>query len=376
MALSLSDFAWLQKACALARNGRWTCSPNPMVGAVVVQNSVAVGEGYHHRIGQAHAEIGALRAAGAAAHSADLFVSLEPCSTHGRTPPCTQAIIAAGISRVVIGTIDPNPMHAGRALDILAAHAITVEVANDQECIDLNERFNHYITAGTPFIHAKWAMTLDGKIATHTGDSQWISNAASREYTHKLRSEYDAIMVGIGTVLADDPLLNVRLDGDWRQPVKVVVDSKCRIPLDAQIFKEGVTILACGAEADPAKIEALRHAGVEIMKEPSPHDARVNLPALLSRLGAVNISGILVEGGGILLGSLLDQRLVHRVTACVGPKIIGGHTAPGPVGGLGVDTISDALELEKISYNTYENDIMITGVIRQKTKPETANSKQ
>jgi diaminohydroxyphosphoribosylaminopyrimidine deaminase/5-amino-6-(5-phosphoribosylamino)uracil reductase len=365
MALSSSDYVWLQKARSIAVNGRWTCSPNPMVGAVIVKNGLAVAEGYHHRIGQEHAEVVALRNAGESARGATLYVTLEPCSTHGRTPPCTQAIIAAGISRVVIGAIDSNPMHAGRAVDILSAHAVRVDVAHDPACTELNEKFNHYITTGTPFVHAKWAMTLDGKIATRTGDSQWISNAASREYTHKLRSEYDAIMVGIRTVLADDPLLNVRLDGDWRQPVKVVVDSTCRIPLSAKIFTEGVTILACGADADMAKVAALRREGVEVMIEPSPHDGLVNLPAVIRRLGAANISGLLVEGGGILLGSLLDQHLVQRVTACIAPKIIGGHSAPGPVGGCGIETIAGAVELEKISYNTFENDIMITGLVRQ-----------
>jgi len=341
-----------------------------MVGAIIVQNDVAVGEGYHHRIGQAHAEVIALRTAGKAARGATLYVTLEPCSTHGRTPPCTRAIIGAGISRVVIGAIDPNPMHAGRAVGILTEQAIMVDVAHDPACTELNEKFNHYITTGTPFIHAKWAMTLDGKIATRTGNSQWISNAASREYTHKLRSEYDAIMVGIGTVLADDPLLNVRLEGEWRQPVKVVIDSTCRIPLTAKIFKEGVTILVCGADADQEKIAALQHAGVEVMKEPSVADGRVNLPAVIRRLGAANISGVLVEGGGILLGSLLDQQLVQRITACIAPKIIGGHTAPGPVGGQGIETMAAALELEKVSYKTFENDIMITGMVRQQKKAD------
>jgi diaminohydroxyphosphoribosylaminopyrimidine deaminase/5-amino-6-(5-phosphoribosylamino)uracil reductase len=343
-----------------------------MVGAIVVLNGSCVGQGYHHRIGMAHAEVEALQQAGARARGATLYVTLEPCSTYGRTPPCTEAVISAGITRVVIGTIDPNPMHAGRALDIFAARGIAVEVADDDACVELNEKFNHYIHSGIPFIHAKWAMTLDGKIATRTGESQWISCAASREYVHKLRSENDAVMVGIGTVLADDPLLNVRLEGDWRQPVKVVVDSMCRIPLSAKLLQDGVTIIACSAGADPEKVQALRETGAEIMMVSGPGSRRVDLRELINRLGAANISGLFVEGGGTLLGSLLDLQLVNRVTACISPKIIGGLKAPGPVGGNGIESIADIFELENISYETFEQDIMISGLVRYKNRHEPA----
>lgn len=368
MALSADDYTWLHTARDLARKGRWTCSPNPMVGAVVVLNGTSIGQGYHRRIGMAHAEIEALQQAGTKTRGATLYVTLEPCSTYGRTPPCTEAILAAGIARVVVGTIDPNPLHAGRALDILAAHDVAVEVTNDASCVDLNEKFNHYMHTGTPFVHAKWAMTLDGKIATRTGDSQWISGDASREYVHKLRSENDAVMVGIGTVLADDPLLNVRLAGDWRQPMKVIVDSMCRIPVSARLLQDGVAIIACSAGADPENVQALRDVGAEIMIISEPDGSRVDLHELMNRLGAANVSGLLVEGGGTLLGTLLDRQLVNRVTACIAPKIIGGREAPGPVGGIGIEMIAETVKLENISYETFEQDIMISGLVRYRNR--------
>ena len=376
MSPSAQNITLMTRARDLAINGRWTCSPNPMVGALVERDGRIAGEGYHHRIGESHAEVIAIGRAGELAGGATLYVTLEPCSTVGRTPPCTDAIIAAGLRRVVIGTIDPNPRHAGRGIAILKAAGIDVVVLNDSECEALNEKFNHYITTGTPFIHAKWAMTLDGKIATRTGESQWITGPGVREFTHKLRSEHDAIMVGIGTVLADNPKLNVRLDGDWRQPIKVVVDSTLKMPADASLLEDGVTIIACGRSADLDKMEILRHKGVEVIAVAEPDSDRVNLPALLRQLGAMNISGILVEGGAILLGSLLDQHLIHRVTACVAPKIIGGTKAPGPVGGLGVARIDEALQLRDISIEQFEDDIMLSGrVPRHDTADETSPSR-
>ena len=317
--------------------------------------------GYHHRIGEPHAEVIAIRQTGEQARGATLYVTLEPCSTFGRTPPCTEAIISAGLSRVVIGAIDPNPRHAGRGITILTDAGLQVSLLNDPACEALNEKFNHYMTTGQPFIHAKWAMSLDGKIATRTGESQWISGPGAREYTHKLRSEHDGIMVAIGTVLADDPQLDVRLEGDWRQPVKIVVDSTLRIPADARLLDTGVTIIACGREAPRERIAALRRAGIEVFRLPGAHATRVDLAALIQRLGAANISSILVEGGSILLGSLLDQGLVQRVTACIAPRIIGGAAAPGPVGGDGIARIADILPLREITVADYDNDIMVSG---------------
>jgi len=355
-----TDALWLARARALAQRGRFTCSPNPMVGAVIVQRGRIAGEGFHARPGEPHAEIIALRAAGPAARGATLYVTLEPCCTYGRTPPCTDAIIRAGIARVVAGTVDPNPRHAGRGFDLLRHAGIEVQCLDDPDCAALNERFNHFITTGRPFVHAKWAMSLDGKIATRTGASRWISSPESRAYVHRLRAEHDAVMVGIATVLADRPQLNVRLDGTWRQPVKIVVDSRLRTPLDAPLLDGAPVIIACAQPADTHQAEALRAAGARILHLPDAH-GRVDLTALLAALGREGISSILVEGGATLLGALADQRLIQRVTAVIAPQIIGGHAAPPPVAGTGAAQLSAALRLPAVTLTSSGPDIIISG---------------
>jgi diaminohydroxyphosphoribosylaminopyrimidine deaminase/5-amino-6-(5-phosphoribosylamino)uracil reductase len=355
-----TDQQWLDYARTLAEEGRYTCSPNPMVGAVIVAGGACVGEGFHARTGGPHAEILALQAAGARAHGATLYVTLEPCSTHGRTPPCTDALVKAGVARVVVGAIDPNPAHAGRGLDLLREAGIDVVFADHAACRALNERFNHFVTTGRPFVHAKWAMSLDGKIATRTGASRWISGSASRELVHRLRSEYDAVMVGSGTVLADDPRLDVRLDGEWRQPVKVIVDSRCQTPEDAALLSGARTIIACGPAAPEARRDALRRAGAELWELPADSDG-VALAVLLHRIGDAGLTGVLVEGGGTLLGSLMAQRLVQRVTVFIGPKLIGGAQAPGPVMGLGAATMADATALTHMQVRRCGADIIVTG---------------
>ncbi len=363
MPITHHDNKYLKQALALAEKGRWTCSPNPMVGAVIVKNNKCVGEGFHRKTGEAHAEIIALKDAGNSAQEATLYVTLEPCSTFGKTPPCTEAITKAGIKRVVVGAIDPNPLHAGKGLEILKASNIEIEFANDNECKEVNEKFNHFIIAKTPFVHAKWAMTLDGKIATTTGDSKWISCEKSREYVHKLRAEYDAIMVGIGTVLADNPSLNVRLEGEWRSPVKIIVDSHCRTPANSQVLSGEHLIIACGKNPNKNNLKLLEKAGAEIFLSPDPESERVNLKELLKTLGKRNISSVFVEGGAELLGSLMTQKLVNKATVFIAPKIIGGNSAPGPVGGEGIKKMSDALLLTNQQIMSFENDLMITGKI-------------
>jgi len=355
-----TDTLWLARARALAQRGRYTCSPNPMVGAVIVQHGRIAGEGFHERAGQPHAEIIALRAAGPAARGATLYVTLEPCCTYGRTPPCTEAIIRAGIARVVAGSLDPNPRHAGRGFDLLRRAGIEVRCLDDPDCSALNERFNHFITTGRPFVHAKWAMSVDGKIATHTGASRWISSPESRAYVHRLRAEYDAVMVGIGTLLADRPQLNVRLDGSWRQPLKIIVDSCLRTPLDAPLLEGAPVIIACAQPADTRHAEALRAAGARILQLPDAH-GRVDLTALLAALGREDISSILVEGGATLLGALADQNLIQRVTAVIAPQIIGGLAAPSPVAGSGAAELAAALRLTAVTVISSGPDIIITG---------------
>jgi len=361
MPITHQDNKFLKQAIELAEKGRWTCSPNPMVGAVIVKNNKCAGEGFHRKTGEAHAEIIALKDAGNSAQDATLYVTLEPCSTFGKTPPCTEAIIKAGIKRVVVGAIDPNTLHGGKGLEILEANNIEIEFADDNECKEINEKFNHFIITKTPFLHAKWAMTLDGKIATTSGDSKWISCEKSREYVHKLRSEYDAVMVGIGTVLADKPGLNVRLDGEWRSPIKIIVDSHCRTPADSKVFSGEPLIIACGKNPDKNNLKLLEKAGAEVLEFSDSESERVNLKKLLVTLGTRNISSILTEGGAKLIGSLMTQKLVDRVTVFIAPKIIGGSLAPGPVGGKGINKMSDALLSTNQQFMSFENDIMITG---------------
>lgn len=356
---------WLKRAIKLAVKGKYSCSPNPVVGAVIIADGKIAGEGYHKRAGEPHAEINAITDAKDKTTDATLFVTLEPCCTHGRTPPCTEAIIKAGIKKVVIGTIDPNPLHAGKALDILQNAGIEVELINDQECEKINEKFNCFISTGRPFIHAKWAMTLDGKIAARTGDSKWISCDESRKFVHKLRAEHDAIMTGSGTVLKDDPQLNVRLEGKWRQPVKIIIDSLLQTPLNAKILKSGAkTIIACGKNASTEKIRALENAGAKIIKISTGTDNKIILPELFKKLAAENISSVFVEGGGALLGALFDNKLVNKTTVFIAPKIIGGTESLSPVGGIGIGKIDDSIKSDDLQFEKIGRDIMLTGNIK------------
>jgi len=357
------DKQFLKQALNLAKLGRYSCSPNPMVGAVIVKNNKIIGKGFHKKAGEAHAEINALKIAGADAQDADIFVTLEPCSTFGKTPPCTEAIIKAGIKKVVVGTVDPNPLHAGNGLEILKDNNIEVEFLDDKDCKNLNEKFNHFIIKKTPFVHAKWAMTLDGKIASVTGDSKWITNEKSREYVHKIRAEYDAILVGIGTVLADNPSLNVRLEGVWNSPFKIIVDSLCRTPVDSKVFDGGRLIIACGKNPDQNNLTLLKKKGAEILVCADDQTNKVNLKKMLEQLGEKNISSLLIEGGEKILGSFVIQKLINRVSVFIAPKIIGGKNAPNPVGGVGLQKMSASFVVCNQQIMSFENDVMITGLI-------------
>jgi diaminohydroxyphosphoribosylaminopyrimidine deaminase/5-amino-6-(5-phosphoribosylamino)uracil reductase len=352
----------MQRAIELARSVVGRTSPNPAVGAVLMKDGAIVGEGATQPSGQAHAEVMALRQAGGAAAGAELYVTLEPCPNFGRTPPCTQALIDAGVSSVHVATLDPNPAVAGGGVKVLEAAGVRVTVdSGSPEAEKLIEAFAKHITTGLPFVTAKFAMSLDGKIATRTGDSRWISNETSRRAAHLLRSEADAVMVGIGTALADDPLLSVRdVPFERAQPTRIVVDSTGRLPeTAAMLAQDGSTLLAV-ANVDAAKRTALESAGVEIVAAPGS-DARVDLVELLRLLGGRDITSILVEGGSGLLGSLFDAALVDKVVAFIAPVIIGGADAPSPVGGQGARTIADALRLAHVHYEVVDGDMMVVG---------------
>lgn len=335
----MTDMDYMRWAISLARLGEGWTNPNPMVGAVVVKNGRVIGEGYHRRCGELHAERNALAACTEDPAGGTIYVTLEPCCHQGRTPPCTEIILEKNLARVVIGSRDPNPKVAGRGAGLLREKGLQVE--EDflrEECDALNPVFFHYITTGLPYVVMKYAMTLDGKIATVTGASRWITGEEARKHVHSLRGRYSAIMAGIGTVLADDPLLNCR-GGSGHQPRRVICDSRLQIPLDSRICRsagEYATIVACGA-AEPEKKRALEAMGVEVLVLPGP-DGRVDLPALVKELGRRGLDSLLVEGGGVLHEAMLREGLVNHVCAYVAPKIFGGRGAKSPVEGMGVES--------------------------------------
>ncbi len=360
---------YMQRALELAARGRGRTSPNPMVGAVLVKEGRVVGEGFHPRAGAPHAEIYALQQAGEAARGATLYVTLEPCCHYGRTPPCTQALIAAGVAEVHIAMLDPNPRVAGKGRAELEAAGIRTVVGEcEEEARALNEVFAHWITTGRPFVIAKFAMSLDGKIATRTGDARWISGPEARRLVHEVRDQVDAILVGAGTVIADNPQLTTRLEKeDVRHPLRVVLDSRGRIPLTARVFDPalpGRTLVAATEAAPPDYRKALNERGIETLVLPPDERGRVDLEALLDELGQREVTSLLVEGGGTVLGSFFDRRLVNKVLAFVAPLIIGGHDAPQPVGGEGVERLADAPRLERVNWQRVGNDVLVTGYLR------------
>ncbi len=355
----------MQRALALARQALGTTSPNPAVGAVVVKEGAVIGEGFTLPPGQAHAEIGALAQAGAAAQGAELYTTLEPCCHFGRTPPCTEAIIAAGVKTVHLAVIDPNPKVAGRGCAQLQAGGIQVVVEDTQGAQELCEGFAKHIQGGIPFLTDKFAMSLDGKIATHTGDSKWVTGAASRRVVQEMRRECDAVLVGINTVLADDPQLTARDEGGSplpRQPLRVVLDSQCRTPLDAKMLGEpGNTLIVTTESASPARVAELADRGVRVLQVPLNEPGRVDLAETVAELGRRDVVNLLVEGGGIVLGSLFDAGMVDKVYAFIAPKIIGGETAPTPVGGTGAPTLSQSWHLERTRWEQIGEDWLIIG---------------
>lgn len=355
----------MRQALALARQALGTTSPNPAVGAVVARGGVVLGEGFTQPPGQSHAEVVALQHAGRSSRDASLYVTLEPCCTYGRTPPCTQAIIAAGIREVYIATADPNPSVNGKGLSELEAARIKVyRGEGEEEAREMYEAFARHINTGLPFVTAKFAMSLDGKIATHTGDSKWVTGALARGYVQEMRKTCDAIMVGVNTVLRDNPQLTARdTDGNplSHQPLRVILDSKARTPTNARLLKEpGNTLIAVARSAD-GRIAALQSAGAEVLQLPETADGMVNPCALLQSLGARGVVSLLVEGGGTLLGSLFDLGMVNKVAAFIAPKVIGGISAPSPVGGVGSVRMSQAIDIEGAKVERIGDDLFITG---------------
>ena len=358
----------MKRALELARRAVGVSSPNPPVGAVVAIGGEIVGEGWTQTAGLAHAEIEALRGAGARARGAALYTTLEPCNHHGRTPPCTEAIIAAGISEVHASITDPSPRVAGRGIARLRAAGIAVQIGEGQEeAGELADPHAKYINTGLPFVTAKFAASLDGKIATRSGDSRWVTGNSARDYAHQLRAATDAVLVGIGTVLADDPRLTARDAAGGplpRQPLRVIADSHGRLPPAAMLLAEpGKTLVAVAhQEGEPGlpSLPSLQGVDAEIFCCPGP-DGRVDLNALIRELGRREITSLLVEGGGTLLGSLFDLGLVDKVVAFVAPVIIGGESAPSAVGGRGAERMSDAMRLSRVTIQQLGDDVAVIG---------------
>ena len=386
------DILLMQDAMLLAQHGEGQVNPNPLVGALIVKNDDIVASGYHTRYGDLHAEREAFKDAesrGIDCKGATLYVTLEPCCHEGHQPPCVDAVIEHGISRVVVGLLDPNPLVAGKGLEILRSKGIEVDVMENENedenenCVKAaqelvkqlrmqNRVFLKFITTNQPWITAKWAMTLDGKIATSTGDSKWITNKQSRQRVHMLRKNNMAILCGIGTVIADDPMLNVRLseesmqrlgikEHEVRHPIRIVADRQARIPMESQLVStahEYPTIVVYGNSADEEKLQQLRDAGVTLWNCNT-------LTELVQRAGAEKIDSILLESGGTLSEAFLREGLVDEVVAFVAPKIIGGKSARTPVEGEGITLMSEAIELDEQIVETVGCDVMISGLVKK-----------
>jgi len=351
----MNDEAFMRRALALAAKGGVATAPNPMVGAVLVRNGKVIGEGYHRKFGNPHAEIFALK--GTKAANATLYVTLEPCSPHPKkTPPCTDLLVRNGIARVVVAMKDPNPAVAGRGIQLLRAAGLKVDVGLlGKEAAELNCAFVKYHTTGLPWIASKWATTLDGKIATRTGDSRWISGEKSRAWLHRWRDTFQAILVGSGTVLRDDPSLR----GTKTRPTRIILDSNARTPIDATVIRtahEQATIVAVSSSAPPRRVQALERAGAQIL-ELNLRD----LTLVFESLATLGLHRILVEGGGEVHASVLEARLADEACVFVAPKIIGGRSAKTPVEGEGLDHMSEALLLDRVTVERFDDDLMIRG---------------
>jgi diaminohydroxyphosphoribosylaminopyrimidine deaminase/5-amino-6-(5-phosphoribosylamino)uracil reductase len=360
-----ADERWMHRALELAERGRGLVEPNPLVGAVVVQGDTVVGEGWHRRYGEAHAEVNALAAAGPAARGGTLYVTLEPCCHHGKTPPCTDAVLRAGIARVVAALGDPFPAVAGRGAALLRAAGLTVELGLCvAEACRQNAPYLKLIATGRPYVHAKWAMTLDGKIATRTGDSKWISNDSSRRRVHALRGRMDAIVAGIGTVRADDPLLTARPPGP-RTPVRVILDSQASLPLTSRLVRTAAEapVLVVTAGPPPGRAEALRDAGCEVLAV-AAEAGRPALGPLLDELGRRRCTNVLVEGGSEVHGSFLDAGAVDEVHVFIAPRLAGGAAGRTPLGGRGAAAIADAPRLDEWETEWIDGDLYVHGTIR------------
>ncbi len=370
----------MRLALDLARRGLGRTHPNPPVGAVIVRAGRVVGRGFHPRAGEPHAEVFALREAGDAARGAVMYVTLEPCVHHGRTPPCVDAILEAGIAEVHIAMLDPNPVVHGKGVAKLRAAGVKVVLGEGAaEARRLTEGFAHWIRTQRPWVVAKYAMTLDGKVATRTGQARWITGPEARTWVHRLRDGVDAILVGRGTVEADDPRLTTRLPdlAAPHHPLRVILDSRGRAPLTARLFDPalpGRTVVATTPAMPAARRQALQARGVAVWPLPPGPDGRVSLPALLDALGREGMTTLLVEGGPTVLGAFFDAGLVHKVHAFIAPVLVGGARAPSPIAGLGRPHMAQAPRLQQVTLERLGPDLLLTGYLVLPTAPDAATA--
>jgi len=354
----------MKHALHLAEKGKGWTNPNPLVGAVLVKNNNIIGEGYHRKAGEDHAEIHALKSCGKSPKDATLYVTLEPCCHHGKTPPCTKAIIESGVSKVVIAALDPNPSVAGGGIEELKENNIEVVTGVlRNESQELNTLFNHFIQTNTPYVLMKYGMTLDGKISTYTGESKWITNEKSRRNVHETRHHYAGIMVGIQTVLKDDPLLTSRIE-EANQPVRIICDSHLKIPVQSMIVQTAPKVPTIVATLDDStkKAQILKEKGLKLLKVKSHHN-QLDLRDLMSQLGELKIDSVLIEGGSTIHWSALNAGIVNRVHAYISPQLFGGKEANTPVSGLGVERPQDGFHIQVIKIKTFDDDLLIEGKV-------------
>lgn len=360
-----NDEAFMREALALAEKGRGLVEPNPAVGAVIVKEGKIIGRGFHERYGHEHAEVNAIRDAGGQCAGATLYVTLEPCSTYGKQPPCVKAILEAGIARVVIGCVDQNPRNCGEGIRQLREHGVEVEVGVcPKECIIAHAPFFKWIGTGLPFVIAKWAMSADGRTATGTGDSHWISSEESRRRVHEMRGRVDGVVIGVGTALSDDPMLTCRLAEPRRAATRIVVDSLARLRLDSNLVrtaKETPVLVVTTSAASRAKIEALANAGCRVMQ--CGGGDSVDLTLMIRQLGEEGFYNLLVEGGATLLGGMFDARLIDRAMVFIAPLILGGASAPGGISGIGAPLVKEAIRLLEPRIETIGGDILLMGEV-------------
>ena len=360
------DKKYMALALELAEKGRGKVEPNPMVGAVLVKNGEIVGKGYHQVFGGAHAEVYAIHEGGTNCKGATLYVSMEPCAHYGKTAPCVDAIIKAGIRKVVAAVVDPNPITSGKGIQQLKEAGIEVVVGvMEMQAKRLNLPFFKLMQKGLPYVTVKWAMSIDGKIATHTGESRWITSDESRKYAHKIRGQMDGILVGINTIVRDDPLLTCRIEGG-RNPKRIVVDCSALLPVNSRLLStmnEGEVIVAVSKNAQRNRVEKLEQLGCTIVQT-KDMNGRVDLKELFQRLGEMKLTNILVEGGSRVITSVIEGRLADRVMVFLAPIIIGGEGAKSPVLGTGINKISEAAEIDEIEIKRFSNDIVIEGTLK------------